>query len=93
MTTQTKEQALEILEKAHVETIRRSNTTWEPIVSIEKQLSYAIASLKQENDRSRLKEIMFHQYAVHEFDIQDTEYAESLHMASSIVDLMLEEKL
>lgn len=82
------QEAFQVIKEAYKETIKRNNEDWQPIVSTKKQLEYCMEALLNQNDRSRLKDIMFYQYAVHEFEDNDPNYAELLHKASAIVEQM-----
>lgn len=89
----TTEEAFQKIKIAYQETLKRSQTGWQPIISTKKQLEYCIEALMHKNDRSRLKDIMFYQYTIHEFEQDDPEFAHLLHEAYSVVDLMLQHEL
>ncbi len=86
-------EGLEILKVAYAETVKRNNGYWKPIASTKKQLEYCMAAILKQNDREKLSDIMFYQYAVHEFENSDPKYAELLHKAAGVVDLMIAEKI
>lgn len=85
--------SLHILGLALKKTIEKGRQDWDPLISTKIQLEYCLDALSKKNDRSRLKDIMFYQYAIHEFEGIDANYADLLHKAAKIVDLMLEKKL
>lgn len=88
-----KKEALQVLEFAYQETAKRAASNWQPIISTKIQLKYCIDALLDKNDRSRLKDIMFSQYIIHEFEQQDFAFAELLHEASAVVRLMIDGEL
>jgi hypothetical protein len=84
-----KKQAMKTLQKASDETLRlRTESPSDPLISTDRQLHYLVDALERKNDRTKLSNIMFWQYAVHEFENIEPAYAELLHKASAIADLM-----
>lgn len=90
----TREEAQIVLQDALVKTNQKLSVTFfQPLDSIKTQLKYLIESLNNENDRSRLDEIIIGRYAAFEFELSDPQYADVLHEASSICRLMTKRQL
>lgn len=90
-----KEQAKEIV----IETIKETNncyssdSEWQPIVSVRKQLNYILESLHEANDRILLSDVNIGLYAVREFENQHDKLANLIYEVVEIVDLLKKGKL
>lgn len=90
----TKAEAQIVLEDALAKTNQKLIVAFfQPLDSIKIQLKYLIESLNNENDRSRLSEIIIGRYAAFEFELSDPKYADVLHEVSGICRLMTKGQL
>ena len=64
------------------------DTKWQPLISTRTQLNYILDALCNQNDRSKLKDIIIGVIAVREFETNYEDFSNMIYKVVEIVDLM-----